>query len=240
MSETHTVVDLIDNFNAGAGTVTQNEHTRKRVLMVTPFEGWQDAAGVPKIGDAHPDDNSMAVKAIHYKGMQRPESERGYSTAVLEIEYSTTIVQLGYVVSIDMAGELMSLGNVGYFATSGAPLDAAVSMPLATGTIKISLPEQSVEPTSGLVSLLNKVNSAAYTFSGATYSWPIGTLYFAGWRSERARFGFVRLEYEIKFNLNGWNKQLDPTTGLWDTVLLEGSGATMFQAADFASAGVGL
>jgi hypothetical protein len=240
------VIELFENYDNGSGTISRfNTETRKRFLLVDPYDGWQSVPGVPEINDFYPGDDELQLSQISYRGYGQVAGSTGYlgggyTHCKLELTYSKGGTASVAGVSKDLAGELLSLGHVGYFASSGTPVDAAIVILVSMGSLTITLDPVSPEPTSALMALLGKINSDTWTPDGEAYAYGVGTVLFAGYKSRRVAGGYYNLEYDFKINPQGWNNSLDPSTGNWDTVLLQPSGEVVFASAAFGTAGIGI
>lgn len=133
------------------------------------------------------------------------------------------------------SGEFMTLPDSTYRFGDGTPTNTPIGK--VVGQIEINVKRYFMPylPIAQIASLLGKVNNAAYTIGG--YSFPAGTLLFAGGPSEFANdtAGNITqdVEYKFVYRAVSWNKYYHPnrTTG-WDTVT-DGSGNPPYDSGDF-------
>ncbi len=219
------VIELIDNYESGRGQIRGYQKTVKRVLLVTPFNGWESDPGVPHFGDEHPDDSNLKVTQIEFEGCGGIDETSAallkYKSAKVTVTYSSNQNADITLARYEMAGELLEVGGFGTFESSGNPVERPLNIPIAIGSLVI--PRQIYPiPLSTIFTLLNKVNNAGWAYDGFTH--PAETVYFAGFNAELKWFGDVGqalwdIQYYFKINPQGWNVAWDGAAGTWDTVL---------------------
>jgi len=220
------VIELVDNYESGRGSIRGNYRTKTRTLLVSPYDGWENVTGVPTYGDAWSvSDPNLKVVQMDYEGYGGLDSTATgpckYEFAKVKVTYSTATGSDVPLARMEMAAELFTLGNVGTFVNSGNEVETPILMPVAMGSLIIPR-RQYPEPTSTIMGLLGKINSASWNPLG-TYSYPAKTVWFAGYNSQlvwdpSAGIPQFNIEYCFKINPQGWNVFWDGKAGAWDTI----------------------
>jgi hypothetical protein len=117
------VTELVDNGESGRGSIRGSARTEKRVLLVDTYDGWESDDGIPKYGDAHPDNNLLKVSLIDYEGYgglsESATTVCKYAMCKVTVTYSSNPVNDFTYSSGDMSAELLSIGSTGKFQISG-------------------------------------------------------------------------------------------------------------------------
>lgn len=218
------VIELVDNYESGRGTVKNKYRTAKRVLLVSPYESWMTDPDVPVYGDAYPGDADLRVVQIDFEGAGGLDPAAAgpmkYEYAKLTVHYSTYTGN-DTLSRYEISGELLEVGGYGTFAGSGNPIERPMTIPV--NIIDYYLPRRvNPIPMSTILGLMNCVNDAAWSPEG--YIFAAETVLFCGapcsytWDPEVGMF-LYNVEYHFKINPLGWNTAWDGVAGGWDTVL---------------------
>jgi len=140
-----------------------------------------------------------------------------------------TTVQFG------VSGEFVTLPDSTYRFSDGTPTNTPIGKLLPQIEINVKRYFMPYLPVAEMAALAGKINNALYKIGN--YSFPVGTLLFAGGPSEfnvdTAGNITQDVEYKFVYRPVNWNKYFHPnrTTG-WDTVT-DGSGNSPYESGTF-------
>jgi hypothetical protein len=219
--------ELVDNYESGRCINRGRDRQKKRVLLVEPYIGWEDVEGVPKYGDEWPGDPLLKVVSIEAEGYGGLDSTQTglhkYKYAKVTVTYSTNPANNYTFMRGDMTAELLSLPQFGYFQQSGNPVEQPRTIPIAMD--RFVIPRRSiVRPVSTIYSKLGCINSDNWTPEVGVFTYPPGTVWFAGcpWAKvydPESGLILYELDYTFIYNPYGWNNAFDVAANQWDVVL---------------------
>jgi hypothetical protein len=221
------VKELVDGYESGRGTVRSSYRTNQRVFLVDPYVGCINQEGVPQYGDSYPDDTDLKVRYIEFEGAGSINpaltGPLKYTHAKITVHYSTATLNDWTFIKKDCDAELLEIGAGGYFQISGNPISRPLTMIVPITTIRV--PKRAlVEPSTAIANCEGRINSLGWAPDPAGRTYGVGTLWFAGYRSDKIWSPeddaiLYDMEFVFKHNPYGWNTAYDTAAAQWDTAL---------------------